>query len=238
MRAGKERVVAARKARRADARERGRARVAQNKAYARELKARVRWAKGVLERAHAEGGVWGGIAGVVAPADRVAWPVSAPLSPGVAERDARETELAVVALDERRVRLKRALADEVEGVRAVQLGAHGGPGASARGVWAAKRARWVAKRDRAEVGWLGIGKRARRGADVESRIVLVDGGWEGIPSPEVWRRVCREEVRRAPFKYKFKCSSARARRMLRLLKEQQRRRAQECGRGRVRLRLF
>ena len=83
-------------------------------------------------------------------------------------------------------------------------------------------------------------QRGRVAAWTDARLMLASGSQEGLPTPEVLRRVCLEEKRRkvAGFKYKFKCSSARARRLLKLLREQQLGRVRARGRGRIRLALF
>ena len=60
-----------------------------------------------------------------------------------------------------------------------------------------------------------------------------DGGQEGVPSPEVWRRLQQEEARRRGGKRVY--SPGMARRMLQLLMEQRRARARARDRGRVRV---
>ena len=239
VRAGRERVRAVRAARRAGERARAREQRERLRTAAAEVCARVRWAKGVLKRARAEGGVWGGVAGVIEP---VVWPVPVPPSPGEAERAERESELAAVALREARAQRKRQRQVEDAEERAVHLGAHGGPGASERGRLLAKRAKWSAKRGRGlGSGWGFVGvKRARGGGSSDTRLVEAGGAFEGRPTPEVLRRVRMEEMRRnvAGSKYTFKCSSARARRLLKLLREQQLGRTRARDRGRIRLALF
>ena len=117
----------ARKARRALWWERLKAERARQRDKAAWLRARVRWAKGVLRREAAEGGA----ACVYSVEQHRSWPPERPLSPGVAMRDAEESERAVVALAARRESLKRERAAVEAQVDAVQLGVHGGPGASA-----------------------------------------------------------------------------------------------------------
>ena len=139
---------------------------------------------------------------------------------------------------ERSVRRKRAHEQERAEVDAIELGTQGGPGASARGRWAAKRARWVRKRG-AEPEH-GVRKRGRLVVFEERVVVPLVHGVERS-TPEVERRMLREERRRqdyrARFQAKFKLAGGSARRMLRLLLLQEKRRARERDRGRVRLAL-
>ena len=136
-----------------------------------------------------------------------------------------------------RAERKRARERELAEIGAESGGASGGPGASTRGRWAVKRARWAAKRQGQEMG--GIDKRPRWLTCVERQVrdVVV----EGLPTPEVLAGVRRQELARAYKRkkgVKFVMHSDNARRMLALLRLQQRRRARERDRGRIRLRLF
>ena len=97
------------------------------------IKARVRWAKAVLRREAAEGGV-----ACEYDYSQERWPPISDLSPGVAVRDAAESERAMVALADRRVQVKRAREEAAAKLEAVVLGADGGPGATARGRKVAK----------------------------------------------------------------------------------------------------
>ena len=87
------------------------------------------------------------------------------------------------------------------------------------------------RRAEVEVGWRVVRARWM----VESDRACVDGRGDGFPSPEVLRRVQREERKRERVNFVYK--SGTARRMLKLLMEQRRRRARARDRGRVRLAL-
>ena len=145
IRDGKAKEAAAKKTCREWWRERRRAEVAQGRAVVAAMRARVRWAKAVLKREAAAGGV----ACVVKPGEeaRMVWPVARPASPGEDERFAAESEQARRQLVDDRLRCKRERAAERAAIAATVLGVDGGPGASARGQWAVKRARWERKRE-------------------------------------------------------------------------------------------
>ena len=225
---------AARKARVASQRLALREGKARARVVAAAWRERVKWAKAVLRREREEGGV----AGVVEPGQeaRMVWPVPRPPSPGEAEREAEESVRDAVRLALARAERKRARDREIAEIGAEGGGASGGPGASARGRWAVKRARWAAKRHGQEMG--GVDKRPRWLTCVERQVrdVVV----EGLPTPEVLAGVRRQELARAYKRkgVKFVIHSDNARRMLALLRLQQRRRARERDRGRIRLRLF
>ena len=233
VRDGKAKEAADKKARRSWWRESRRHERERERVVAAQFRARVKWAKAVLRREAASGGV----ACEVKPGEeaRMVWPVARPASPGEAERAAAESERGVIELAELRIRTKRERDRERAEVQAVQLGVHGGPGASARGVLAAKRARWAYKRG-LECGDLGVRKRsgvlAVRDCGVDTDVVMQ--GPE-LSTPEVERQnesVDRSRRRcRGRYLVKFKISGSSARRMLRLLRLQMQRRGRERDRG-------
>ena len=189
------------------------------RAAAAAIRARVRWAKAVLKREKAEGGV-----ACEYDYSQERWPPIADLSPGVAVRDAAETERAMVALADRRVQVKRAREEAAAKFESVALGADGGPGASARGRKVAKCA-VVAGADGTVGGWRVV-RGVRAVVALEGR-----GQGEGLPSPEVLRRLRRDEARRRGASYVFKPGTAR--RLLAWLVEQRRAKARKRERGRV-----
>ena len=87
-------------------------------------------------------------------------------------------------------------------------------------------------------GEMGVGKRSRA---LVAMPVAGDGVShnDGLPTPEVVRRLHQERRSRQEFRglyaAKFKIAGGSARRMLRLLRLQHQRRARERNRGRIRL---
>ena len=188
-------------------------------------RARVKWAKGVLRREAAEGGV----ACVYSP-NHNRWPPERQLSPGVALRDVEETERAAAALLDRREALKLARAAAAAEIEAVCLGVDGGPGVSERGVKAAKTAVVASSRAGGEAVDEGVCWRVVRARGELVRVS--DGGGDGVSSPEVLRRLRHDEARRRGGKPAFEPGLAR--RLLRLLVERRRARASGVDAGRVR----
>ena len=139
-------------------------------------------------------------------------------------REAADAERDAVASAVRQAQVKRARAADEAELEAVELGAGGGPGASERGRKAARHA-IVCGHRQAVVGLGWAGARWLAVADRER------GLGEGLPSPEVLRRLQKEEERRKGVSYILKPEVAR--RLLALIMERRRAKTRKRERGRV-----